>query len=56
MTGAQHYDAAQDLLDSVGSGRLDDDQRRNVLLKAQVHATLALTQATLVIYERADWE
>ena len=42
MTGAEHYEAAERLLEEAGPTRVD-----YLIAEAQVHATLALAAATL---------
>jgi len=55
MSGAEHVKNAEMILARLPKGRvkLTWDQE---LAAAQVHATLALVQATLVGMESADWE
>lgn len=67
MTGAEHYEEAEQILaraeDASASMVMDDmfgpEEQREVLASAyslaQVHATLALVQATLVQFEKEDW-
>ena len=55
MSGAEHVKNAEKILASLPKDRvnLTWDQ---YLAEAQVHATLALVQATLVGMESADWK
>lgn len=60
MTGQEHYAEAERLLQAnrhEGTSRAYyDDNVRSDIAAAQVHATLALAQATLVAMDAADWE
>lgn len=66
MTGSEHYDEAEKLLQSVRAMTQDAmlgvreatvaAAMAQLTAEAQVHATLALAQATLVAMESADWE
>ncbi len=46
MTGQEHYEAAEMLLDLASSDELGSDQERFHLAAAQVHATLAVAGAS----------
>lgn len=69
MTGSEHYAKAEHLLlswqneyakagDAGDKPKMDilDQMGPGVLGAAQVHATLALVQATLAVTEYADWD
>lgn len=53
MTGAEHYAAAEALLDEVAANPDDASQR---LAVAQVHATLALAAATAMASRLVETE
>ncbi|HEV3360256.1 MAG TPA: hypothetical protein VG247_25860 [Pseudonocardiaceae bacterium] len=53
MTGAEHYAAAEALLDEVAANPDDASQRVGV---AQVHATLALAAATAMASRLVETE
>lgn len=53
MTGAEHYARAEEILQNLSNRT---PSATDQLARAQVHATLALTQATLVAMDSADWE
>jgi hypothetical protein len=46
MTGPEHYQYAEKLLDDAGDDELGSDAERYHVAKAQAHATLALAAAT----------
>lgn len=46
MTGPEHYQRAEDLLDLLGRINSDDPNRSDIGQQAQAHATLALAAAT----------
>lgn len=57
MTGAEHYKEAEDTLEQVKAGEFAEEKTENLWVSmAQVHAILALVQATLVQFEKEDWE
>ena len=53
MTGAEHYTAAEALLDEIAANPGDASQR---LAVAQVHATLALAAATAMASRLVETE
>jgi hypothetical protein len=55
VTGAEHYARAEEILSTLPTERVELTWDQEIA-EAQVHATLALTQATLVGMEAADWE
>ena len=57
MTGAEHYARAEQLLADADADLTQDyEVAAEMRQAAQVHATLALTQATLATFEAADWD
>jgi hypothetical protein len=54
MTGAEHYEAAESALGLAQNDLKDTEREAPMLASAQVHATLALTAATMQQHHHAD--
>ncbi len=49
MKGTEHYTQAEELLHLAGSPETRPGSERDFLMRAQVHATLALAAATVLL-------
>lgn len=54
MTGPDHYREAERLADELDHGDYDEQQRRDLALRARVHATLAQAAAIALVRQPAD--